>query len=845
MFRAWHLMAFASLALAACSKSDSDPQVFLPHVVGQNGEDLDAARSKACDPSKVDLTNNILTQQNFQAMFACANYDHSLNGLDPLFNSAEFPQLLTSINSIMKSNNTQSIRDTLGDWLKDDATGTSKIDRLLPFVASLIKNPSFQDFLPVLNNMLQSGQGIWKDLLPGLSEVVYTELFPDNLENAFVVFNSFSSDSGSRGKDDPNHDYATSVKDLARFLKMNVDGKTASAQALELADGIRDLKPDGSSFYELIDEALIRNAINIYFLDSSTIRGEKIDEKLNDSPDDPSVACPNLNDTPEQREECSNRRMFIRGADGSDAPITQLAGLVLELEKDHPDMLPALAAWFSANGQRVSHGLSDYVVRAQVVTNLTKLNVGNYLQQFALKNGMDPNAQITNAQLADLLAKGFTSPDFPDWVTKTIPAINKEAFGPKNAGLMNNTELPADIAALYSAPEVAAFAKQVIPDGQTAVLTSAVKKFNNKHRTDALKIKFTYNGKEATQSVEKHLGDFWVNVVKNTLGEDVVLNYVISLAQTLLTQMANDFRDKNQPIAEWYFNTPYSNPATTEMIVGYAIKELDLLSKYYQNKDWLMGEFTDEAFASDEHADDDKRAFRLLLSQVPNIVLYVRSGESRSGNDLTRAFANDPSGYLVKTEVNLIGKAYSTGWLRKAVRLIEAYHASPTYKRRPFSPPSDDPVDVEKYKLGVNALERIVESLITPDHAGDFSSTTLSRLMVPVSSIVSTGRRLETEHFLLTSADQLLALTDQQINDFMHNLHTAKPPGEADSRRAAYKSVADIMKNKDCPDLVKNVSGLFQENAVKPALDFLARKIDDGSLPSVLRFIRRLLGFGN
>src|SRR5206468_3362069 len=232
--------------------------VFLPHVMGQNGEDLDAARAKACDPSKVDLTNNVLTQQNFQAIYACANYDHSLNGLDTLFNSPEFPQLLSSVNTILKSNNAKSLYDTLRDWFEDGPGGQSKIDRLLPFLASLIKNPAFQDFLPVFNNILQSGRTVWADLLPGLADVVYTDLFPDNLENAFVIFNTFSGNAGgspvaARGDDT---DYAKSVKDIARFLKMNVDGKTASRQALELADSLRDQQPDGTSLYQFGEHML-------------------------------------------------------------------------------------------------------------------------------------------------------------------------------------------------------------------------------------------------------------------------------------------------------------------------------------------------------------------------------------------------------------------------------------------------------------------------------------------------------------------------------------------------------------------------------------------------------------
>ncbi|MGZ3651552.1 MAG: hypothetical protein ACXWSC_10190, partial [Bdellovibrionota bacterium] len=159
-------------------------------------------------------------------------------------------------------------------------------------------------------------------------------------------------------------------------------------------------------------------------------------------------------------------------------------------------------------------------------------------------------------------------------------------------------------------------------------------------------------------------------------------------------------------------------------------------------------------------------------------------------------------------------------------------------------PMSDDIADRRQYKLGVEAMDRIVRSLIEPEMRDDYSTTTLSRLLVPVSSIVSDGRRGETEHFLKTSADQLLSLSDQQINDFMRDLHNAKPSGSAGARRESYKAVADLMKNKNCPELVRHLSELFKEDAVRPALNYMATKIDDGSLPRLLLFVRRLLGFG-
>ncbi len=834
MLTRWIALSLLAVSLQACSKADSGPQVFLPRIISADGQDLDALRLKHCgNGSHIDLRDNILTPENFRNVFRCANYDSSLTPLEPLFNSAAFPELLSSINLVMKAGSTKELKDTLKDWLQEGPQGTSRVDRLLPFLASLIKNPSFQDFLPVFDGILQAGREIWNDLLPGLADVVYTDLFPDNVENAFVIFSTMTgSDPASKEED---KDYATPVKDFARFLKSDVDGKSASLRVLELAKEVETIQPDGSSLYQFAEHMLEKGTISAYFLDSGTVRGEVVDPKLNESPDPENEACENLNDTPEQRQQCAHEKMFRRGKDGSEAPIVQLAELITELQKDHQELIPSLANWFSGNGPRVVAGLQGYVIRAQVVMNLARLNAGNYLQTYALKQGLDIKAPVTSDQLADLIARGFADPGYLAFLDKMVPQVNRDAFGERNAHILTGTSISKDIATLYTSPELALFAKEVIPEDSMA-LDRALRIFGNKHRSDALLVDF----QGSKQAIEKHLANIWWNVVSVSLGEDVVLEYVIKLAQTLANDMAGKFKEKNQPLAEWYFNSPYGNPASTEMLVGFAIKELDLLNKYKKHKAWLKNDFVTEAFQSDE----DKRAARLLIDQVPNIILYIRSGMSRSGGDLTRALARDKDGYLVKTYVNLIVKVTETGWLKKGVRLIEAWQnrAGKLQRAKAFTV-SDEIPDRRKYKMGVEAAERIVRSLIQPQREGDYSTSTLSRLVTPLSSIVGDSRRGESERFLITSANQLLGLSDKEINDFMKDLNKAKPPGTVSERRETFRAAADLLRDRNFPAVVKSLTTLFQDKAVQPALNFLQEKIDDGSLPRVLLMIRRVLGF--
>ena len=103
MQKARIFLSLAVLALTACSKAENSPQVFLPRIIGVNGEDLESARLKACDSSKVNLGDRFLTQENFRAMFNCANYDRSLSDLEPLFRSADFPKFIESVNLVLQS----------------------------------------------------------------------------------------------------------------------------------------------------------------------------------------------------------------------------------------------------------------------------------------------------------------------------------------------------------------------------------------------------------------------------------------------------------------------------------------------------------------------------------------------------------------------------------------------------------------------------------------------------------------------------------------------------------------------------------------------------------------------
>lgn len=833
----WRLLPVLALLLTACGKPEANPTIFLPTVLGPEGSDLSALHAKYCTGVNFDLNQDFLTEENFYSIFNCANYDRSLEDLRPLFTHRQFPDFLRNMNTILRSNETKDLKETLKSWLAEGPEGTSRIDRLLPILARIIKNASFQQALPVINNILMAGEQVWNELLPQLADVIWQPRFEDNISDMMTLFRSSPSEARREKKD-----HAKFVKDWARFLKKDVDGKTVSRRAIELADGIRDIELPGTSLSAVLDHMNVKSVFVSLYQHNGKVRGEVINPKLNADPE-PDELVQGLNLTPEERQERARRKLFARGPNGEQAPIVQLAAMIAELHKPHQNFLPSVSRWFAANGPKLSNGLSDYVTKALIRTNLTKVNLESFLTEFAQKDGGSVSRQVTAEEFVAFLATAIVSEDYSRWTETSLHAANREQFGEKNARLISRSALKADVLEIYKKPEVSNFGSTIIPPGKRLALVNAIKRFSNLHRSDKLKLEF--RGK--TQNLELHLIDIWLSAAQESLGESVVVDFVIQLAQTLFSDFANEFANKNQTLAEWYFASPYGSPSSTESIAGYAFKELDLMPKYEEHKEYLKGELANELFPGDAGA-DDRRAFRLLVDQIPNIWLYIKSGMARSGTDLNRALALPDQGFLSRNYVALIAKASETGWIKRGVRLLEAMHEHFPAKNVAPEPPTDLLEEARRVKKGVSALERVMSSLLEPEVTGDYETSTLRRLLKPLGVIVSPARRDDTERFLLTAADDLLSTPDKKINDFFDDL--SKESGGDDQaaqvkRRETMRSVAELLKRENFPDVVRQLSRFFQDDAIKPALDFLARKIDDGTLPRVLLFIRRVLGFGN
>ncbi|MCO5141705.1 MAG: hypothetical protein M9962_01290 [Oligoflexia bacterium] len=813
--------------VSGCGADDSRPSLFLPYVKSPEGADLEALRAKYCSGGNVFLDDRFLTVENFYAIFNCANYDGSLEELRPLLTHKEFPSFLENVNSLMKGSG--ELKDSVRDWLQEGPSGTSRIDDLLESVGKIIRNESFQKFLPLVSSILEAGQSIWDQLLPGLAPVIYQPRFPDNLDDISLLFENAADPEAN------NLERAKTIKKWARFASKNVDGKTVSLRLLELLDGIKHVQIS-TSLYEFFDHANEKGSFSSLYLDSGKVRGEVINPKLNADPDEEELSR-GISFSPKERQEKAYRKLFKRVSRTEDAPIVQLAAVVEEFQKPHKDFLPAISRWFSANGDRVISNVSQYVLRAQILTGLPGFSLEEYLLERANIEGLNLRKQVTQEEFVAFLDRCFQSPTLENWVRAGTRKINEEELGKKNAVLFElSSDLNVDLFRLYQSRELVDFGKEIVADGKKLALNSAIKRYSNLHRTDKLEVKF----QNEKTSVEEHILNLWWTAAQKALGESVVINFAVELVQTLFTEMAGDFDEKGITLSEWYFSSPYGDPGSTESIAAYAFKELGMMEKYHKHKAYLLGEFAEEVFP----IESDREAFRALVKQVPNLWMYIKSGMYRSGADLTRALALKDRGYLIRSYVAMIATATQSGLVSEGARLIDSYFVEMNPPVEEDKEVSDAVEDRRKISQGADALKRVVRSLVMPEVPGRYENTTASNFILAVKDLVSEEKRMETEDFLLTASDQISKTSDKKIADFLDDFGSKDHSDESVmQKRNNRKALADLLREKKFPTVMIQLNKFFQDKAVKPALDYIQRKIDDGTLPDLLLFIRRVLGF--
>jgi hypothetical protein len=824
----WSLALGALFLLQGCgSGSNEDPKLFLPRVVGPEGADLEALRSQYCSGVGININDDLLTPENFRGIFNCANYDSSLDALKPLFAHENFPSFLKNLNAILGSSSTKSLRDLLREWLAESSNGESRLDKLLPSMAAAIKNPAFQDGLPLVDALLQRGEGVWNRLLPGLADLVYQERFPDTMADLGQLWQNGESDSERT---------VENLRKMARLLRQEEEGKTFSGRFLGLLGKLPEQDWEGIDLKAYLDRMNETGVFVSLYLDGGSVRGEVINPDLNADPEEDELR-EGLNLTPFQRQQRALTKLYSDGPRGEAPPLFQLAQLVAEFDRPHGQFLPDLVRWFKNDNAALVKEATEYVLRSKVVAGLSQLNLETYLLETMARKGEDPNRLLSGSELKQWIEMAMADSQLPLWMSPVLLKMNSEVLGPKNAAILANSNLASSILDLLRNPSVAAFAETVIPRGRTASLQQALRRFALNARSERLE--FSFGGE--TRTLNGHLEEIWWIQSDRSLGESIVIQYGIELAQTVLEDLSKKWGGDGSPsLSDWYFSSSYGDPGSTESMAFYAVKGLDLLKAWEKNRDYLKTDFARKVFSKQE----DREAFALLVDQAPNLWLYVKSGASRSGSDLSKALARKDNGLMSRTFVDLIRITSDSGLLREGIGLLADFRQAFPADGPPA--PIDQSIEARrKISMGADALKRWVRALVRPEQPGDYTTGTLGRLLIPVGQLVSPSELRSTERFLLTSAQEILKADRKKLERFFRELQSSDGGASSDplERRQTMKAASDLLRDPKFVPVVHQLGLFFRDKAVKPALDFFAEKVDDGTLPRLLLFVRRVLGF--
>lgn len=827
--------------LGGCAKKEENPVIFLPKFHNPQVPDAEARRELFCAPARVSFRDKVLTDANIRAVFDCANYDYSIEPLRKLIFSGEFPRLRQSITDMVRSDSTKNLREILTPWFQENSEGKSRLDRFLPTLVDMIRSPAFREGLRVLERFLDAGKDTWAVLLPELSYIVYDERFPDTISDLQALFRAEAKVSApeAQAETDPDYTSARRLKVLAQVLSSKMRGRTVAEELVAIAGQVKDLELPGTTIAAYLDEANEKGVFVSLYQESSELRGEVIDERLNSDPDLDELE-QGLNLTPAERQE----RAMLKLLGGERPPLVQLAELMARMNKQHPDFIPAVGRWVSANGDRVGLALHDYVAGAYVRAGIGQLDLEQFLLERFRASGKETTALVDGIQFSEFLKKELSSPEFALWAAEAVNRINTNEFGERNAQLFRTSGLEKRVIALYGIKELPEFGLTLVPANKTQAFNTVARKFGNWHRTERLLVKYG----EKTQKLESHLIDIWTKEARDHLGESIVVKFAIKLVQTFLTDFANNF-DRKHPdtsLAQWYFDATYSNPGTTEFLASYIFKELNFLQTYEEKKEWMRTDLAKEIFPdaeSDPVAAENLRSFQMLVDQIPNIWLYIKSGYARSSHNLNRALSEKDRGNLIKRYVDLLADATDKGLVAKAVPIMHRWKELRGQNADLFKPEdnTDDLARRRRISRGADALKRVFSALLEPRVAGDYKTATLDKLLMPIKALVAETDQASTARFLLILAQEIEKTSDEKLQKFLEGFR-GKENESPSEKRERMEALAEILRKKQLPDVLKAVNGLLRDDAVAPSLEFLAAKYDSGSLNKMLLFVRRILG---
>lgn len=894
-------LIWAGVGFSGCAKPSESVEVFLPKVEAKGGPSAEARKAFYCSPDKVNFTflekgqKKFLHTSQFRAFFDCMNYNGDYAGLQPLVHSPATPRfleaLMESMNALSGAEANQNIKERLKPWFQEHKnSGKSKIDHVLPAMAKVIKNVVFRKALPLLASVAERGVPVWRTLLPQLARFIYDPRYPNLWQDMRKLFLARTTTSKV------NH-LAITTRQFFHFLKKeNLDPegvrKTNALVLLEVLDELNDFGVPKRGLLSLWEDMHNKDVFTtLYQKAGGAIRGEQTLPELNGG----------KGASAEAIQASMQRKLDLLLNEGPNGtPILEMLAVVDDFHKPRPKFVPAIITWYNkeANRKRMHKGLADWVARRLVGEVLESLQISKYLDEYLRKTlgnkvpvqGTDAetgaatdtvcaqggSCLVNSAEFSDFIRAAFAHSTFEPWIGKLLTVENKKKFKEQNALLLErHGGLLRDVLAIYRAEALALYARDMVekltdaPNGKKPLRT-LITAFSRLHlldkdaESDGMRgPTFELNGK--TQVVYDHFVSSWQRAASEALGESIIVNEAFSVIGTVLEQFQAELAKPGAPtIAQNFFRATYADPTMMEKLI-YEGKRLNILNKLDETVKWLQDEIGPEIFRDES----DLAAFRRLVAQIPNYILYVESGMARSGNNLMRALSESDTGFLINTYVDFITRAHRKGTARRfhpvlrdfvnfmdvrerrIVEAVDEYKAGLTPEGREL----EELRQVRRQSDGVDALKSVGRALFRPreGHELNWDTSLAGEILTALRGLAKPPRRAETEEWLLTLANRTVDATDAEIDAFYDFFVASRDPNKpltgletkTDDTLEDYtfrKNVAELLAHPEFPYVLIELDRLFKDDAVLPSLDFLAAKVDEGDIAKLLELVRKLMG---
>ncbi|OGQ33656.1 MAG: hypothetical protein A3F16_06400 [Deltaproteobacteria bacterium RIFCSPHIGHO2_12_FULL_43_9] len=156
-----------ALGFTACSKQAEPPSI--KRFSNPKYQEDMTRRQQLCSQVTINPGRAIAAEMRV-TLFNCLNYDGSLNDLAPLIMDNE---LFDSLNSVMSSGDSDTLRDVLG------SIDEEKIIQLLPFMAEILKRNVIPNIVPVVSKVVGdlSENGVLRPMLPSITSMFQSAYF--------------------------------------------------------------------------------------------------------------------------------------------------------------------------------------------------------------------------------------------------------------------------------------------------------------------------------------------------------------------------------------------------------------------------------------------------------------------------------------------------------------------------------------------------------------------------------------------------------------------------------------------------------------------------------------------